>query len=96
MVGLRKRYQIPLAFFVRCWFWSFCARDGFVCPFRWFAFGVGLGRSACAVVLFVRMVVPHLALVLIVLCAVVSVHPFNFGETVSGEIVLERLNGPKA
>ena len=29
----------------RLWLWQFRVRGGLVCPYRWFAFGVGFGRS---------------------------------------------------
>ena len=36
--------------------WLFRIRGGFVYPFRWLAFGVGFGRSACAAVSFALVV----------------------------------------
>ena len=51
LVVLRSRWfrlRVPLVR-VRCWFGSLCACGGFVCLICWFAFGVGFGRSMCAV-----------------------------------------------
>ena len=51
-------------FFLRRWLLH--VGGGFVCPCRWFAFGVSFGRSAGAVVSFVHIVGLRLALVLVV------------------------------
>ena len=49
---------------LRLWLWLFRVRGGFVCPLRWFAFGVGFGRPV-AVVSFVINVGSRLVLVLV-------------------------------
>ena len=53
---------------VRRWFWSFCVRGGFIGPFRWFAFGAGFDRSACAADSFVKTDGSRLVSVSVVLC----------------------------
>ena len=55
-LGPRRRYYlviparlyglglVAVGLLRRLWLWAFRFRDGFVCPFGWFAFGVAFGR----------------------------------------------------